>query len=197
MFVQSIIFGCLECVYTSIFLISSSEVHPLPVLVIFCFSQLLLLVLILRSSRILCCSCSKSRSSVEDDPNLSENSQEKSGNQEDEIHLKGSFELENIAKNRDVEMKKEEQKEEQKDNTQVYKDNDIKLKYIPIQKNNYIFKPSIGSNINEEAEGQSNNNRDSMSKDTDLKKIDIDSNQEDDICFDIYDSKLKDVNKSK
>ena len=157
MFVQSIIFGCLECVYTSIFLISSSEVHPLPVLVIFFFSQLLLLVLILRSSRIYC-SCSKPRISDENSSNISENKQEKDG-----VHIGESFELDKIAKNQDFEMIKEEQK----DSTQVYKDNDIELEHIPILENSKLFKLNINSKIEEETKGQSNNRGDSLSKDTD------------------------------
>ena len=186
--VQPLIFGCLECVYTVIFIISN-EVNLLLILIFF-VSQLSLLVKILINSRILTRFCSKSRSSVENDQNTSENNQDKSGNPEDESHHNGSFEPEDIVENQDFEMPKEEQK----DSTQVYKNNDLKLKYIPIQENNKLFESSIGSKITEETKDQFNNNRDSLSKDTDRMEIEINSDQEDDICIDICDSKLNGFN---
>ena len=87
-------------------------------------------------------------------------------------------------------------KEEQKDNTQFYKDIDIELEHIPIQNNSKIFEPTIDFKIEEETKGQSNNNRDCLSKDTDWKEIEINSSQEDDIWIDYNDSKRNGFNKN-
>ena len=86
--------------------------------------------------------------------------------------------------------------EDHKDNTQFYKGIDIELEHIPIQNNSKIFEPTIDFKIEEETKGQSNNNRDSLSKVTHQKEIEINSSQEDDIRVDYSDSKRNGFNKN-
>lgn len=133
--VQSLIFGCLECVYTVIFIISK-EVNLLLILILI-VSQLLLLAQILINSRIRARFCSKSGSSVENVQNISENNQDKSENKDNEINLKESFEFDKTFLNpgcwneeRCSNIKEETKYQSDKNRYSLSKDTDWKEKEI-------------------------------------------------------------------